>query len=336
MKKKKLLLSALVGIVLTSNAFTQLPSYVPTNGLVAWYPFNGNTNDESGNGHNGEVIGGSAQFFTDRDGNLNSSYSLQGTYVKVPDHDALSFTDRNFTIAFWSYHNTTFPDNRKFLISKDMTSTGMNNSEYFIGRQTYDDAATDFTPKSLIVCIGSDVNAVFTGTLEEGPVCENEIWDHFVITGAGDYLIVYKNGVYIEDGFWNSGNMQNGLGDLFFGKGGYYSYYDTYTSGTTANTKLDDIGIWNRPLSDVEVTNLKNSIDVASISELENGFKLSPNPSSDILNISIESYEGDFEIFDLMGKSLIKTNNKSIDISNLYPGQYIIKCKGSIQKFVKL
>jgi hypothetical protein len=32
--------------------FAQPPSYLPTNGLVAWYPFNGNANDESGNGRN--------------------------------------------------------------------------------------------------------------------------------------------------------------------------------------------------------------------------------------------------------------------------------------------
>ena len=28
----------------------QLPNYVPSDGLVAWYPFNGNVQDESGNG----------------------------------------------------------------------------------------------------------------------------------------------------------------------------------------------------------------------------------------------------------------------------------------------
>jgi hypothetical protein len=27
-----------------------LPDYLPTNGLVGWWPFNGNANDESGNG----------------------------------------------------------------------------------------------------------------------------------------------------------------------------------------------------------------------------------------------------------------------------------------------
>ena len=30
---------------------------VPTNGLVAWYPFNGNANDSSGNGNNGTLHG---------------------------------------------------------------------------------------------------------------------------------------------------------------------------------------------------------------------------------------------------------------------------------------
>ncbi len=29
-----------------------LPSYLPTNGLVGWWPFNGNANDESGNNKN--------------------------------------------------------------------------------------------------------------------------------------------------------------------------------------------------------------------------------------------------------------------------------------------
>ena len=38
-------------------SFGQVPNYVPTNGLVAWYGFNGNANDESGNGPDGTVNG---------------------------------------------------------------------------------------------------------------------------------------------------------------------------------------------------------------------------------------------------------------------------------------
>ena len=38
---------------LTLNVIAQVPSYVPTTGLVGWFPFSGNANDESGNGHGG-------------------------------------------------------------------------------------------------------------------------------------------------------------------------------------------------------------------------------------------------------------------------------------------
>lgn len=37
-------------LLLTSTiTFSQIPNYVPTNGLVGWWPFNGNVNDISKN-----------------------------------------------------------------------------------------------------------------------------------------------------------------------------------------------------------------------------------------------------------------------------------------------
>lgn len=49
--KKFLALS--LHLLISSFLFAQnLPSYLPSNGLVAWFPFNGNANDESGNGNN--------------------------------------------------------------------------------------------------------------------------------------------------------------------------------------------------------------------------------------------------------------------------------------------
>jgi len=54
----------------------QIPSYVPTNGLVGYCPFNGNANDISGNGYNGTVNG--ATLINDRFGNANSAYSFIG------------------------------------------------------------------------------------------------------------------------------------------------------------------------------------------------------------------------------------------------------------------
>ena len=54
-----------------------VPNYVPTNGLVGWWPFNGNVNDESGNGNNGTVSG--ATLAIDRFGDANSAYNFSAT-----------------------------------------------------------------------------------------------------------------------------------------------------------------------------------------------------------------------------------------------------------------
>ena len=65
-------------------------------GLVAYYPFNGNTNDESGNGHNGIVNGTGSTLTNDRFGNANKEYSFNstGSYIRV-----------NVNTADWFYND---------------------------------------------------------------------------------------------------------------------------------------------------------------------------------------------------------------------------------------
>lgn len=77
MKKKSLLITAIAifGFVTITLAQT-VPSYVPTSGLVGWWPFTGNANDSSGNGNNGTVTG--ATLTSDRFGNANASYFFDG------------------------------------------------------------------------------------------------------------------------------------------------------------------------------------------------------------------------------------------------------------------
>ncbi len=63
-------------IVNSSILYSQLPTYVPANDLIAWYPYNGNAIDASGNGNNGIVNG--ATLTNDRFGNSNSTYNFTG------------------------------------------------------------------------------------------------------------------------------------------------------------------------------------------------------------------------------------------------------------------
>jgi hypothetical protein len=62
----------ILAIVCASDVIAQnIPSYVPKDGLVGWWPFNGNANDESGNGNHGTPL--NISFSTDRFGNINSA-----------------------------------------------------------------------------------------------------------------------------------------------------------------------------------------------------------------------------------------------------------------------
>jgi hypothetical protein len=71
-------------------------------GLVANYPFGGDANDASGNGHHGVVDG--ATFAADRFGNPSSALSLDGVddFVQVPHHSDLNVNPTGFTVALWT------------------------------------------------------------------------------------------------------------------------------------------------------------------------------------------------------------------------------------------
>ncbi|MBK7751374.1 MAG: hypothetical protein IPI41_01865 [Flavobacteriales bacterium] len=88
---------ALVALSIAANA--QVPSYVPTTGLLGWWPFNGNANDESGNGNNGTVNG--AVLSPDRFGTPNSAFTLNGLDQNVDGNIAGISSMVSSTITAW-------------------------------------------------------------------------------------------------------------------------------------------------------------------------------------------------------------------------------------------
>jgi len=98
-----MLFAACVSVFYSTHVNAQVPAYLPANGLVAWYPFSGNANDESGNGNNGAVNGASLDL--DRFGNAQSAYSFDGLNddILVP-HNA-QFNSYPLTINLWMKSN---------------------------------------------------------------------------------------------------------------------------------------------------------------------------------------------------------------------------------------
>jgi hypothetical protein len=96
-------------------------------GLVAYYPFNGNAKDESGNGHDGIVNG--ATLTTDRFGWESQAYSFDGknNSIKVSDHADLQLGSTG-TVTLWGLARSN--TGRGAFVSKDGKSY---NDDFGIG-----------------------------------------------------------------------------------------------------------------------------------------------------------------------------------------------------------
>ncbi len=237
---KKLLFVLLILSVVTSYA--QIPSYVPTNGLVGYWPFNGNANDESGNGNNGTVNG--AMLTTDRFGNLGKAYSFDGISNDITIANSSSLSSMTsitisawFNVSQWDIVNSQgwFP-----ILSKTNSSS---YGKYRIGAFTSVSGAPSFYGN-----LGTNA----TGISQNNLYSLNQ-WYQIVMTISNGNSSIYLNGTEIFNGAttatgWNTTDNL----PLLIGKDipGIVDY---------ANGKIDDIAIWDRALSTQEVSNLYSS-----------------------------------------------------------------------------
>ena len=102
MKTKLLLFVSVIAVTLFGMgcASTETNSDPLKNGLVAYYPFNGNANDESGNRIHGGVNG--ATFDSDRHNKRKSAYNFNGySWVELPKNKILKFGSGDFSYCAW-------------------------------------------------------------------------------------------------------------------------------------------------------------------------------------------------------------------------------------------
>lgn len=92
-KNSRLAVLFIIVLLIAANSHAQ--SFL-TNGLVAYYPFNGNPSDASGGRINGIVRG--AQLTQDRFGNPNSAYYFNGDTAFISIPDSIAFKSQAYTI----------------------------------------------------------------------------------------------------------------------------------------------------------------------------------------------------------------------------------------------
>jgi Concanavalin A-like lectin/glucanases superfamily/Secretion system C-terminal sorting domain len=303
-------------LLLSITAFSQLPSYISPMGLQAWYPFNNNSNDLSGSGNNATNY--FVTYTTDRAGNANAAASFNGTtaWLSVP---VPSFT---------------------------FSATGAFTYSLWVKKQTQ-------TSAGIVMMVGSNATGNFISILQ-GPTqmqfgtnkqqsawiwvtCSHVLnqWDHYVATYDAGIMKLYRNGVYQSTGtFTHTGTTSANL-PLSIGRG--------LASGTNYVGDIDDIAIWNRALSQSEITNLYfNSISTGITENTKNDFTIFPNPASDVLNVIPENStsETNYTIIDISGKTVLTgslVKETQIQIDGLPSGEYFIfmnEKKDNIKRFV--
>ena len=96
-------------------------------GLIAYYPFNGNANDESGNENHGTVHG--ATLIEDRFGNADSAYHFDGTddYISVTDSESIRSPSSQWTVTAWVNNSDWFVTNYSWSV---VVSKGVNSRQY--------------------------------------------------------------------------------------------------------------------------------------------------------------------------------------------------------------
>lgn len=230
--EKNIRLTVFVNVVFAITAVAQIST-----GLIAYYPFNGNANDQSGNNYNGTVSG--AILTSDRFGNTNSAYSFNGTsdYITVADNSTLRLSNTDYSISVWVYE-TSRTSTQEAIISK--RDTGSNNG-YLLNIEGNTQPSPGLT--NLIVSGGFDPRA-YSAT-----VVPLNVWKHIVVTYqlSSQTVKTYIDGIL--DNTTNGIPSPNSATTIAMKIGADAISSTSYFF----HGKIDDIGMYDRMLSDTEI-----------------------------------------------------------------------------------
>jgi hypothetical protein len=241
MKNKKCCLRSVLLIVMGL-------SWIPVvwadlnDGLVAYYPFNGNANDASGNGHHGIVHG--ATLSKDRFGNSDSAYEFDGRndYIHLSSLDSIGF--KNGTVTLWFKLATGFHTGDKAinLFSKDNPSHEQNVIEAYFDGNT----------GKIKLDYGDFQQSIFSDSESL-----DYQWYHLAFKWGNIGLKMYVNGI----------KQTESLDIVSPVNADTITHIGTHQAGTNFfKGDIDDIRIYNRALSDSEIQQLyqgcQPSIDI--------------------------------------------------------------------------
>lgn len=211
-------------------------SQIPTDGLVGYWPLDGNAQDESGNNHHGTVYG--AVLTADRFGNANSAYYFDGTddYIAITP-SSLVVNEASITVSCW-------------IKSENLDISGL---PVHTGNQGHYGVHV----KRDSVKVGIHTNSDYDGSPPTSfgtawVYFDQEKWTHVVLRYDGASLQIYvdnvlKDEIFAEGLIWSAQSSYLAFGVYMLNGNPNHGYYQG---------ALDDVRLYRSALSEENITDL--------------------------------------------------------------------------------
>jgi hypothetical protein len=294
--------------------------------LVAEYPFSGNANDVSGNGHHGVVNG--ATLTTDRSGTPNSAYYFNGNNNHILfDNVIAQFGTSNFSVCFWM--NTSSSNHFKFMGNRSIC-TNTNMWEVSVSSGTYIGKIRGVVNQTN----GTNLNSNYGNiTVNDGN------WHQIVFLRDGKTTKIYVDCVLDHVQTVNGIANVTSSSPFMIGSSACAEVDDSkHYLG-----KLDDIKLYDYAISEELILQLCNEDPLYTEKlKAETTINIFPNPSSG--EFTIENAENidldEVKVYDTFGRIINVQKSKGqqvihINLSSYSKGLYLIKV-GEVVKQVSV
>ncbi|MDA8670501.1 LamG domain-containing protein, partial [Flavobacteriales bacterium] len=222
-----------LSVVSSSNGSASLGGSL-NNGLVAYYPFNGNANDESGNGNDG--INSGATLTSDRFGNADAAYDFDGSTNYITVNNVAQSNNSPRSIFLWV--NYVSDTNHQAVVSTGSDQSCQSFNIFANYNNSYGNLGfMGYNPCDLYGA---------TNNMNDGQ------WHHIGVTyDSAGILRTYFDGLFEAQ---SSFNLNTTGQNNFIGRSNHFPSNLAYYEGT-----IDDVVFWNRALTQQEIQELYSS-----------------------------------------------------------------------------
>ncbi|MFN5056331.1 MAG: LamG domain-containing protein, partial [Bacteroidota bacterium] len=247
-----------------SATINQQPSTL-ANGLVAYYPFNGNANDTSVNANNGLVT--RATLATDRFGKENAAYEFNGanSSIKIPFTSSINSIQKGLSVSAWIYmQGGTGASNPPRLLELRGAYGNGGNAGFVLLSQGNSDSARTFETRWYSDNGNTNISIAPTSSVK------SKEWHHIVFTADGESGI----GKFYVDGLLKGTNAQmtnqGKITSCDYNNNAIFIGIEPGGTGAWGG-KIDEVRLYNRPLDSSEISVLYNLNNTIAPSNLKIG-----------------------------------------------------------------